>query len=102
MTGILARFKIQPGKEDAAFALFRDTAAKVQAAEPGTLVYLFFRTKTDPQEIVVFEVYADADARKTHNTSEIMKATHAKLPEVIDMQSIKLEGLDSSVIGFER
>src|SRR5690348_898477 len=66
MTGVIARFKALPGKEEAALAMFREYTAQVKETEPGTLVYVFFRGRTDPQEIVILEIYADADARKAH------------------------------------
>lgn len=102
MVGVLARFKMLPGKEDEATALFRETAAKVQEASPGVLTYLFLRNKKDPQEIVVIEIYEDAAARDAHINSQIMTEARPKLGALIDTTTLKIEHLDGSFLGFDR
>jgi quinol monooxygenase YgiN len=102
MVGLLARVKILPGKEEALLAALRETAAKVQETEPDTLVYMFFRSKTDPNELVIFEIYKSKDAMDAHNKSATLAALRPKLPELIDMTTFKIEHTDPAVLGFMR
>lgn len=102
MVGLLARAKILPGKEEELFAALRETAAKVQDTEPGTVVYMFFRNKKDPQELIIFEVYESASALETHGKSAAMAALRPKLGGLVDMATLSLEVTDTSVLGFVR
>ena len=98
--GYITRFKIQPGKEEQGHQFIRDTAALVQAQEPGTLVYAFFRGPGE-REIVVFEVFTDAAARATHKESPIMKAAMDKVPQYFDMATFAYDALEG-LAGFLR
>jgi quinol monooxygenase YgiN len=102
MVGVVARFKALPGKEEAALAMFREFTAGVKETEPGTLVYVFLRGRTDPQEIIVLEIYADADGRKAHAESPAITAAKARLPGLVDMASFKVEPIDDAHFGFIR
>ena len=102
MVGLLARATILPGKEEALFAALRETAAKVQETEAGTVVYMFFRNKKNPDELVIFEVYESASALETHGKSATMAALRPKLAELVDMKTLTLEVTDTAVLGFVR
>ena len=102
MAGVVARFKALPGKEEAALAMFREYTAQVKETEPGTLVYVFFRGRTDPQEIIILEIYADADARKEHAESSAITAAKARLPGLVDMTTFKAEPIDGALLGYVR
>jgi autoinducer 2-degrading protein len=66
MITVLARFKMQPGKESEALETLRDMATAVEASEPGALVYAMHRGQVDPLEIYTYEVYADHAAFAAH------------------------------------
>ncbi|MEJ7596923.1 MAG: putative quinol monooxygenase [Kofleriaceae bacterium] len=100
--GVLARVKMLPGKEEALFALLRETAAAVQETEPDTRAYLFFRNTKDPQELIIFEVYTTKGALDAHNQSAAMTAMRPKLPALVDVSTLKIEVTDTAVLGFLR
>ena len=102
MVGILTRFKVLPGKEADALAFLRDVASQVEADEPGTYAYTFFKTRNDPQEIVVFEIFASADARSAHTQGPIVAAAKSKLKDLADMSTFKSEALEEPISGFLR
>ncbi len=101
MTTILARFKVQPGKEDEAEKAISEMAVAVQANEPGALAYIMHRSQKDPSEITVFEVYADAEAFDAHGQSPHMGQFRAAFASVFDPSSVKIERLER-LAGFVR
>jgi len=101
MITILARFKVQSGKETEAEQAVRDMAAAVQANEPGAVTYLFHRSQRDPNEITVFEVYADESAFSTHGQTPHMAKLRSAFGQVFDPASVKIERLER-VAGFVR
>ena len=101
MITILARFKIQPGKEAAAEQALSDMAAAVEANEPGALVYLFNRSQKDPSEITVFEAYADGEAFSAHSQSPHMGQLRPNFGPLFDPASVKIERLER-LAGFVR
>ncbi len=71
--GALVTIKIKEGANDAFEAVARELTAAVKANEPGTLVYQFCRSKTDPTTYTVMEVYADQAALDAHGKTEHFK-----------------------------
>ncbi|MBI1885103.1 MAG: antibiotic biosynthesis monooxygenase [Chloroflexi bacterium] len=94
MVTILARFKVQPGKEAEAEQALREMAGAVEANEPGALAYVFHRSRSDPAEVTVFEVYADDGAFSTHGTSAHMTKLRSAFGSVFDPGSVKIERLE--------
>lgn len=101
METIIARFKVQPGKEEEALHGLKQMAESVQAEEPGALSYLIHRSQNDPSEIVFFEVYADGDAFAAHTQTAHMNKMRASFGELFDVSEVKIERLDR-VGGFAR
>ncbi len=101
MTTILAQFKIQPGKEAEAEKALNEMAAAVEANEPGALLYAFNRSQTEPSEITVFEVYADAEAFDAHGQSPHMATLRAGFGPLFDPASVKIVRLER-LAGFVR
>ena len=101
MTTILARFKIQPGKEAEGEKAIRDMAAAVEANEPGAVTYIMHRSQRDPTEITVFEVYADEEALSTHNQTPHMAQLRSAFGSLFDPASVKIERLER-IVGFVR
>ena len=70
---VVAKLKLQPGKEAAFKEAFRPLLAHVKSAEPGTLTYVLHRSTADPSELLFYEVYADDAAFAAHGGSGPMQ-----------------------------
>ena len=101
MVTIIARFKIQPGKEAEAEKALADMVAAVEANEPGALTYIMHRSQRDPTDVTVFEVYADGDAFSAHGQTAHMAALQGKLAQLADLSTVKIDRLER-IAGFVR
>ncbi len=101
MISILARFKVQAGKETEAEEAIKTMAATVEASEPGALTYIFHRNARDASEITVFEIYADDAAFEAHRTTPHMATFGSKFGSLFDPATVKIERLER-VAGFNR
>ena len=101
MTTIIARFTMQEGKETEALEALRTMAAAVQSEEPGALGYIVNRSKENPSEVVIFDVYADEAALKTHMQTPHMGVFREALGELFDLSKTKIEQLER-IDGFAR
>ena len=101
MITILARFKIQPGKEEEAEEAMKSMAESVESNEHSALTYIFLRNRKDPTEISVFEIYADGDAFDTHRSTPHMATFGSKFGSIFDPATVKIERLEQ-VAGFKR
>lgn len=83
MITVLATLKALPGKEDELKEICMGLAQKVQANEPGCLIYLPHTAKDDPAEITFIEKYKDQQAFKEHcKTAYFLEASN-KFKELI-------------------
>jgi quinol monooxygenase YgiN len=71
--GIIAKIKIQAGKNAEFEGIFAELAKEVRAKEPGNNFYALHRSKTDPLLYVVLEQYKDMDAIAAHRAAEHFK-----------------------------
>ena len=101
MITIIARFKVQAGKEEKALEQLRKMVSSVQAQEAGALAYLCHRSQDDPSEIVFFEMYADDAAFQAHGQTAHMGELRASFGELFDLSQVKIERLDQ-IAGFAR
>jgi quinol monooxygenase YgiN len=101
MIAIIARMKMQAGKEDEALDVVRTMADAVEANEPKALAYVCHRNQKDPAEIIFFEVYADDEAFATHNQTPHMGVMRSKFAELFDTSTFGIERLER-VGGFLR
>jgi quinol monooxygenase YgiN len=101
MRTILARFKIMPGKEAEAEAAMKSQAAPVEAEEPGALTYVFMRSRKEPSEITVFEIYKDDEAFEAHRTTAHMGIFRGYFGSIFDPPSVKIERLEQ-IAGVRR
>lgn len=92
--GILARLKIQEGKNEEFEAIFKELQDAVRANEPGNNFYACHRG-TDDTTYIVMEQYKDEAAADAHRNAEHFKTIGAKLggvmagrPEIETLQSI--------------
>jgi len=101
MITIIARFKMQAGKEEEALQSTRKMAEAVQANEPGALAYFAHRSQEDPLEIMFFEVYAGDDAFQAHAQTPHMAEMRSAFPQLFDVSQVKVERWER-VGGFAR
>jgi len=86
MMTIVAKMKIQAGKEGQAERALTDMVEYVRASEPGTLRYALHRAIGDPTSLLMYEQYADQAAVDTHGTSARIQQLFATLGPLLDGQ----------------
>lgn len=77
--GIVAKIKVQAGKNAEFETVFAELAAATRKNEPGCNFYALHKSKTDPQLYVVLENYKDQAAVDNHMGSEHFKAGFKKM-----------------------
>ena len=63
---LIATVRVKEGKMEEAIEVLKKIVPKIKESEPGTLKYISHTIKEDPNAIVFYEKYADADAMKAH------------------------------------
>ncbi len=101
MITIIARFKMQAGKEEEALESATKMGESVKAEEPGVLAYLVHRSQNEPSEIVFVEVYTDDAAFQAHAQTPHMGELRARFAELFDPSKVQIERLER-VGGFAR
>ena len=96
----IVKFKLNPDNEEAAIAALQALTKGVEENEPGVLAYIAHRSKTDPSEVVFFEVYKDAAAVQAHNGTPHMNAMRAGFMQNFQMP-LDVQPLDR-ISGFTR
>ncbi len=79
---VFAEVVAQPGRRDEVLAAAREAFAAAQA-EPGTEVYAIHVCPEEPDVVRFYEVYADAEARGAHSTSEAIGKLIGALGELL-------------------
>jgi len=79
MIGVVAKLKIQDGKQGEFEQVARDLMAKVKANEPGCLTYQLYKKKGSQDEYIFMEQYASKEALETHGQTDYFKAAGASL-----------------------
>lgn len=64
--GLVVRFELRDGHEDAFDALTAETLALIRAAEPATLAYVVHRDASTDRARVFYELYRDEAAFEAH------------------------------------
>ncbi len=77
--GVVARIKIQAGKEAEAEQVLKDLIASVKANEPDVIVYDLFKSRTAANEYVMLEMYASPEALAAHGKTAHFIAAGPKL-----------------------
>ncbi len=75
--GVIAKIKVQPGKEAEAEEIFRGLQEQVNKNEDGNLFYSFF--KSDDGEYIVLESYKSDEALAAHGQMDHYKAAAKKM-----------------------
>jgi quinol monooxygenase YgiN len=83
MIGVVAKLKIQDGKQAEFEQVAKDLMAKVKANEPGCLTYQLYKTKGSSTDYIFMEQYASSDALKAHGQTDYFKAAGPKLGAVL-------------------
>ncbi len=81
---VVAKIKVQKGKEAEAEQAFRKQIDYVTREEAGTLTYLFHRARKDPATFLFYEKYADAQAFDRHGKSAAMQDLFKILSPILD------------------
>jgi quinol monooxygenase YgiN len=68
----LVMFKLNLEKEAEGLQALKDLCTAVEQNESDVLAYICHRSVKNPDELVFFEVYKDADALKAHGTTPHM------------------------------
>ena len=76
---VIAKLKVQPGKEAEFEEAGKQMISTVKTAEPGTLTYILHKNTKDPTEFVYYEVYQDQAAFESHGKTDHMKAFGGKI-----------------------
>ncbi len=101
METIIARLKIQDGKEAEALEKLAAMAKAVEAEEAKTAAYAVHRLKDDPSQIIFIEMYEDDGALGAHMQSPHMGTFRERFGEVFDTSLVKIERLER-IGGFVR
>lgn len=64
--GLVVRFTLKPDAGPAFDRLVEQTAERIAAEEPGTLIYTVHRVETKPEQRIFYELYADRAAFDAH------------------------------------
>lgn len=67
MVTLIARVKVKEGKMDEAVKALKEIVPKIKAAEPGCLVYIPHRVRSEDNTIMFYEKYQDEEALKVHS-----------------------------------
>lgn len=94
MIGVVAKLKIQDGKQDDFEAAGKDLMAKVKANEPGCLTYQLYKSDADDSEYIFMEQYASQDALDAHGKTTYFAAAMPLLGACLagapDIQTFKI------------
>jgi quinol monooxygenase YgiN len=77
--GVVAKLKIQDGKQSEFEQVAKDLMARVKANEPGCLTYQLYKARGSATDYIFMEQYASSDALKAHGQTEYFKAAGPKL-----------------------
>ena len=56
----------------------------VAQTEPGTLYWVALRSETDPDELAIFDLFADASGRAAHFEGKVAKALQERADELVE------------------
>lgn len=70
MFGLVVRFELLVGHEEAFDGLVAETLPQIRAKEPGTLLYVTHRVMGSPGSRVFYEFYEDEQAFQAHEATE--------------------------------
>lgn len=72
--GLIARFTVREGCEEAFDRLTDKTVRQVHSEEPDTLVYACHQVQAAPQQRIFYELYRNRAAFDTHESKDYVRA----------------------------
>ena len=79
----IARMTVKPGKEREFLDCCRQLEAHVNAHEPDTLIYEFFRLR-EPNRFAVLESFSDEAAEHRHMSSPVLAQVGPRIAACLD------------------
>lgn len=95
MIGAIARLKVQDGKGPEFEVAFGALADRVRSDEAGNRLYQLCRSRADPNEYVVMEIYADQAAVDAHTSSAHFRELAPTLAPFLQPGRPQIEFLDT-------
>ena len=99
-TAVHVKLTAQPGKGKELVEAFSSLYDGPLDAESGCELHIIHQASDDPDIVVFYELYSDADALATHSAGEALKAVFPKLaglvagrPEMINLIPMNAKGL---------
>ncbi len=77
--GVIAKLRIQEGKNSEFEEVFKELAAAVRANEPDNNFYALHKSRSDPQLYIVLEQYADQAALDAHSKTDHFRTIGARM-----------------------
>ena len=93
--------RLRDGQSDEAERLIVDLVATVERKETDAVFYAFFRSMSDPLEVVLVESYSSNEAFMAHNGSSYMVAFRERFTELFDPSINEVTTLQG-IAGFGR
>jgi quinol monooxygenase YgiN len=82
--GLVVKFTLKPGHEDAFDKLVDETLPGIRDREPGTLIYTCHVVQDAPAERVFYELYADRAAFDAHEGQPHVRSFLAEREQHLD------------------
>lgn len=97
---VTATITLDPEKADKAIAALKKLVAGVKEKEPGVVAYICNRSLSNPNEIMFFEIYENAEATRIHGKTDHMREFQASASDYL-VGKMKVAPY-SQVAGFHR
>lgn len=88
MFGLVVKFTVKPGHEEAFDELVRETLPGIQDREPGTLIYTCHRVRDAPSQWLFYELYRDREAFDTHEQEPHVRRFLAERGEHLERSEV--------------
>jgi quinol monooxygenase YgiN len=79
MYGVIVTMTVRDGERDAFEDLVKGLAAAVKAQEPGNLSYHILRSRTEPSNYRIVEIYASKEAFKLHLGADYVRNANSQV-----------------------
>jgi quinol monooxygenase YgiN len=86
--GLVVRFVLKEGREEAFDELMARTIPAIAAGEPGTLVYTVHAVADEPRVRIFYELYADRAAFEAHEEQPHTLAFFAARDELVESVAV--------------
>src|SRR5262245_2569115 len=94
--GLVVRFTVRPGAEEAFDVLTAQTVAKIRTSEPGTLIYNCHRVDGAPQQRIFYELYQDRAAFDEHERQDHVRHFLSEREPLLQAKEVDFLSLDAA------